>query len=305
MVERIRLIERKDISEEKWAACVVSHPSTASVFAQTWYLDACASPWDALVCGDYEAVLPLFHRRKYGIRYVYPPFFVAQIGILGDLSHAPAVSEWLRDIPRCYRYVELIFNAENPIASDLRLPQKQHQTFLLNLNSPYALLREAYHQNHRRNLKKAEECQLQVVRSVEDREVVQMFRNQWGSDKRVGFREADYERLLWLLPLLRQHNALETWGVTDAQGNICAAAFFPYMYGRYTFLFSGRAAASQQNRAMFFLIDSFVRQHAGQECLLDFNGSNNPQIAQFYHGFGAESQVYTQIFMPFWKRLGL
>ncbi len=40
-----------------------------------------AGQWDALVLDDYQAVMPLTWRSKFGIRYLYQPAFTQQTGI--------------------------------------------------------------------------------------------------------------------------------------------------------------------------------------------------------------------------------
>lgn len=300
----IHWVERKEISEEKWEKCLASHPSTASVFGQTWYLDACATFWSALVYEDYQAVLPICWRKKWGLYYVYPPFFLIHCGIIGNMSEIPPVSAWLRAIPFKFCYVELVFNSENHIPDYSNIKQITNQLFLLDCNKPYETLYKAYSHSHKRNLKIANSFSLQVSDVYDDKAVIQMFKATRGRDKNVNFQEADYELLLRLLQLLRSHNALESWAVTDERGEMCAAAFFPKMYGKYTFLFSGRSQESQKNRAMFYLIDRFIQHHAGEDCVVDFS-TNNPMIARFYRDFGAERQTYEQLFIPLWIRLFL
>jgi hypothetical protein len=46
---------------------------------------------------------------------------------------------------------------------------------------------------------------------------------------------------------------------------------------------------------MFLLIDSFIREHAGQALTLDFEGSNDPNVARFYKSFGAAECNYYKI----------
>ncbi len=286
----LKWVERGQIDGEKWALCAASSPQTDSVFTRLWYLDACCEHWSALVEDDYRAVLPLFWRKKYGIFYIYPPFFVAQIGILGR-PQAP-VSEWLRAVPHKYLRAEIIFNASNNV--ETLLSDIRHRTCLLSCRPDYETLRSAYHQNHRRNLRKAEAAGLHIVRDAEASEVIRLFRENRGQRKEVGYKEADYARLQRLTTVLQEHGALEIWGVTDAEGRLCAAAFFAFAGNRYTFLFSGRDAVSDENRSMFLLVDRFLQAHAGSETLLDFNGSNNEAVAKFYLGFGAESCSFVQ-----------
>ena len=40
--------------------------------------------WDVLIDGDYRAVMPLPSRKKFGLRYVYTPAFVQQLGVFSS-----------------------------------------------------------------------------------------------------------------------------------------------------------------------------------------------------------------------------
>lgn len=298
----IKLIERKKIDEQKWDKCVESNNLTASVFARLWYIDACCENWCALVEDDYQAVMPLFWRKKYGIVYIYPPFFLAQLGILGNPSPNSDISEWIKAIPSRFRWIELIFNAYDKISENNTYKTITHRTYILSLKSSYEDLRSEYHQNHKRNLRKAESANLTVINNFEMHKAIDLFRSNRGKDSNVGYKELDYERLLNILNLLDFHNALESYGVLDDTGELCAAAFFTFMFGRYTFLFSGRSKSSDKSRAMFYLIDKFIQSHSERDCILDFNGSNNEQVAKFYAGFDAYPQQFIQVNLPFWRR---
>jgi hypothetical protein len=46
---------------------------------------------------------------------------------------------------------------------------------------------------------------------------------------------------------------------------------------------------------MFFLVDEFIRDHSGQDLVLDFEGSSNPKLARFYMGFGSKECVFLQL----------
>jgi hypothetical protein len=43
---------------------------------------------------------------------------------------------------------------------------------------------------------------------------------------------------------------------------------------------------------MHALMDNVVVEHAGSGLVLDFAGGNDPQLARFYSGFGAERELY-------------
>jgi hypothetical protein len=51
------------------------------------------------------------------------------------------------------------------------------------------------------------------------------------------------------------------------------------------------------------LIDAFIKDHAGQNLLLDFEGSDIRNLAFFYSSFGAGEEKYTGIKMNRLPRL--
>ncbi len=48
----------------------------------------------------------------------------------------------------------------------------------------------------------------------------------------------------------------------------------------------------EENRSMFKIVDGFIKEHAGSNLFLDFEGSNIPNVARFFAGFGATPEVY-------------
>ena len=77
----IRYVPRHEIDTARWDACI-NRAANPLIYGFHFYLDhMAAGRWDALILGDYEAVMPLTWRRKYGIRYLYQPPYTQQTGI--------------------------------------------------------------------------------------------------------------------------------------------------------------------------------------------------------------------------------
>lgn len=58
------------------------------------------------------------------------------------------------------------------------------------------------------------------------------------------------------------------------------------------------AVSNQQGkdlRGMYYLLNTFINQHAGQNLILDFEGSMIPGVARFFEGFGAAPETYFQL----------
>ena len=58
-----------------------------------------AKHWDALVLGDYEAVMPLTWNKKWNISYLYQPPFTASLASFGKLLTEEIVRAFIAAIP--------------------------------------------------------------------------------------------------------------------------------------------------------------------------------------------------------------
>ena len=73
-------LKHNQIDIAKWDECI-DHSTNRMVYARSWFLDIVCTGWEALVAADYETVMPLTTGNKYGINYLYQPFFTQQLGI--------------------------------------------------------------------------------------------------------------------------------------------------------------------------------------------------------------------------------
>ena len=106
----IKYIHREHLDEEKYNQCIDTSIQS-KIYAFSWYLDIVCNNWDVLVLNDYEAVMPLPWRKKYGIKYVYPPFWVLQLGVFSkDVINE---NEFLTPLFNKFKFVELRTNTHN------------------------------------------------------------------------------------------------------------------------------------------------------------------------------------------------
>ena len=105
MIEKpdIKYLPREAIDDTKWDACI-DNAGNGLIYAYSFYLDTMADNWDALVLNDYEAVMPLTWKKKYGIYYLYQSFLVAQSGLFGEMIDAKLQDSFLKAIPGKFRY---------------------------------------------------------------------------------------------------------------------------------------------------------------------------------------------------------
>ena len=61
------------------------------------------------------------------------------------------------------------------------------------------------------------------------------------------------------------------------------------------FLFSGLDGKGRERSAMFMIIDAYIRDHAHNHLVFDFDGSNDDDLARFYKGFGSTECTYLRV----------
>lgn len=288
----IRYLAHNEIDRSKWDDCI-SRAFNGIVYAYSWYLDVVCPTWEALVLDDYKSVMPLPAGKKFGFHYLFPPFFVQQLGVFSvDKLTADHVRDFLLAVPRKFRYWEINLNTFNKVepASWKLLPNLTHE---LDLIEPYEKLHAAYSDNAKRNIKKAAATGLQLSSEVSHEAIIALFRN--GRGRQIDqLREPQYDILRTLLRLLEGRGMLHVRGVKNEKGELLAGAFFADSNGKVIFVFSGTAEEARNTGAMPLLIDRFIHENAQKNLVLDFEGSNDPQLARFYKSFGAKECVYLQ-----------
>lgn len=305
----LRYLNHHQIDKRKWDECIAGSCNTR-VYSLSWYLDITCKNWDALVLDDYMAVFPLTARKKYGFHYLFQPHFCQQLGIFSAVSAGKAViSDFLEAIPPKFRFAEICINTENsseilknyqPV---IKKKQKDFSGFLLKENSnfeldltkPYDHIYKGYSENTRRNIRKAIKNKIQVSGlNGNGGEIIQLFKKNKGKEI-PGLKRDFFSCLESIVKTGQEKKMIKISGAFDAEKNLCAAVVFLIFKGRAVFLFSASNRETRNCGAMFLLTDRFISENAGSLATLDFEGSNNPDLARFYGSFGAKEYVYLQL----------
>ena len=285
----IHYLEHKDIDKKKWDAAIAEY---GNIYAFSWYLDIVHPGWEALVEDDYQSVMPLTGGKKFGVNYLFQPYFVQQLGVF---SNSPMTSEklelFLKAIPKQYRFAEIRLNESNTLDKAIE-GFDYHRNVLLDLNQDYKTIRSNYHTNTKRNLAKAENNSLQLVDTVIPYHVVALFTDNRGAllDK---WGDAEYGRLTALTQVAVNRKSAFILGVSEkGVGQLLCAAIFMKTDNRITFLFSGLTEEGKQRQAMTYLLDQVIQRYANQPITFDFEGSDDDNLARFYLGFGGKEVKY-------------
>lgn len=288
----IHYIKYHEVDKQKWDNCIDQSVNNL-IYAYSWYLDIVCPGWEALIEDDYVSVMPLTARKKYGINYLYPPYFAQQLGVFSKKKLTQIkVEEFLNSIPSHYKFIELYVNIQNTFEFPGFIVKKNINIELL-LDAPYELLRKKFSRNTERNIRKAEKNDLTLQKNISPSELINIFRKNKG-EQINNLTNKNYTVLLRLINTCSQKGYVESWGAFSG-GKLCAGVVTLIKNNRMIFLFSATNKRAKESYAMFLLIDKFIRNYAGKGMLFDFEGSNLPGVARLYKSFGSKEYVYLQL----------
>ena len=286
--QHIAWLKNEEIDKAKWDQCI-QDASNGLIYASSFYLDTMSKHWDGLVLNDYEAVMPLTWNRKYGIYYLYQPFFTAALGIFGNALSAALVKYFLESVPEKFRFWDIYLNHGNlyPLQGFALYPRSN---YVLELHQPYQTIVERYSQNHVRNIRRAGKSGCSIKKNIPVKNVIAMAKEQNRNFSEV--KAMDYRNFNTLFEYLFTQGKAITYGVFDAKMKLMTSAVFLFSHQRAYYILVGNDPDGRRSGASHFLIDSFIRDHAGNQLLLDFEGSQVKSLAQFYQKFGATEEKY-------------
>jgi len=299
---QIQYLSHKEIDKTKWDACIDQAPN-GLIYAYSFYLDSMSKHWDALVLNDYEAVIPLTWNRKYSFYYLYQPAFTASLGVFGKNLNKELIDDFIRSIPSKFKLIEISLNAGN-IIGDSKTFSLLRSNYILHLNKPYEEIYKAYRDNHKRNISKALQLGCSVSKEIPADEIILLNKEQLQHID--GTKPEDYPNFKSLYEFLKNRGQAKTYAIVDAKNKLLASAVFFFSHNRAYYIMVGNHPEGKTLGASHALIDAFIKDHAGQDLILDFEGSDIRNLAFFYSGFGAKEEVYPALKinkLPWYVRL--
>ena len=246
--------------------------------------------------------MPLTWNKKYGLHYLYQPFFCASLGVFGNNITASMINEFLLSIPKKFCYWDFYLNHGNYFTvKDFKLYERIN--FVLDLHVPYENIYENLRENVKRNIKKAAQSGCIVKKDIDVNDVIKLSKYQ--SRKFSPVTDSDFENFKKLYSILKNKNKAITYGVFSARNELLASCVYFYSHNRAYYILVGNHPDGKTLGASHMLIHAFISDNANKPLLLDFEGSDISSLAFFYSGFGATIEKYPGVKlnrMPFWSK---
>ncbi len=279
---------RSAIDEAKWNNRI-EYSDYPHAYGTTSFLDiACPNGWEALVWGDYDAVMPFPLGRVLIYHQTFTPFWIQQLGVFKKEGFSIDKELLQAFLLKKYRLFDCcVFDA-----SDFKKEWIQQER--LNFELPLDENRKAnYSKNLKRLIKKAEKSELKWEESTDINTLIQFFRENKGVQINA-YKDQDYTRLQRLI----EQDVHKGEGIVlqvKSEGVIVAMAFFQIAFGRASYLLGTSNEEGRGQGAMQFLLDAFISNYHKNLSILDFEGSMIPGIQRFVKSFGAKPKTYFRV----------
>ena len=290
----ITFLKNKDIDRAKWDYCI-ENSCNGTFYSMSWCLDAIAENWDALIAGDYETVFPITYIKRLGIKILYTPDFMQQLGIssLKQLSEE-TLTAFLKAIPKKFLFGKLQLNAQNILKQNCGFQVNNRTNIELNICAPIDVLRKGYKRTINENLKKAHKSSIYIQKSTNFKNTIEIYRTNRGKE-RYYTGEKLYTSAYKLMEMLAKKHLLIVHEVYNAEGKFIAGDIAALFKNKIMLLLLGCNAEGYRTGATSLLIDSILERYAEKKEICDFGGSNTPSVACFYAGFGGQVVPYPEV----------
>jgi hypothetical protein len=286
MCAQIHFLKRNEIDTEKWNTCI-ENATNGLIYSYSFYLDGLCDNWDALVADDYKSVFPLPWRKKAGIKYLYAPPFIQQLGLTGNYNMG--IFENIFSLVRKhYKYGDILFNHSN---DNLPLPVSVKSNFILPLNKLYTELAARFSNDLKKNLKATEKENFSVLKDEPHRTSIELFQKHY-SGRTPHVKSEDYEKFATLCDYLKQKGSLITRSIIDNKKELLAIALLLRDRRQIYNIMNTTTFVGRRKSANHYLIAEILKELSSSDLILDFEGSDLPGVKEFYENFNPINQPF-------------
>lgn len=279
------------INKSKWDDCI-NNSRNGLIYARSFYLDKMAASWDAIVLGNYEAVMPLPWKRKWRIKYLYQPAFIQQGGIFSAnaLDH-DTINSFVEVLKEHFRFAEITLNYGNEAGKIQGFLAQQRTNFILNLQRPYDDLYANYHPSFTKSLRRIRKFNLVYKSSDDHKSIIRLYKKLYGQ-RLPYFTTADFRNFEKICDQLYREKKIHTRIAYNNDNKLLAAVILLSDNKRLYNIISCITDAGKKVEANYFLYDEIIHEFSATPFLLDLEGSDVMGIAAFYKKFNPENQPY-------------
>ncbi|SIS79660.1 hypothetical protein SAMN05421796_103265 [Chryseobacterium piscicola] len=281
----IRKLKYNEIDFEKYSQCL-ENSAQRKYSATKIFLDITTNKkWELLVYKDYEAVMPVPYVFKAGIKIVLNPMLCQQLGIFSKEDNVEINNHFLKFLEKKYLIKFYTFNEFNHFSSSL----KCKKNFLIPVNN-YEDVYSKYSPKRKRKLRLEKEianhCEIKKISFIQAEAFIKD--NFLGASK-----EKDIDLFISIFKKMFEEGCLSfsAFYLHNKIINIIAI-YFDDITTALLGTFNDKNAVKFSGASM--LIDHCIKENI-QYKVFDFEGSQLPNVEEFFRGFRPELRPYQLI----------
>lgn len=289
MKNNIEILSSHEIDKIKWNT-LVNDSKNGLVYAQSDFLDRMADNWAAVIVGDYESILPIPYRKKWGISYSYSVPFVQQLGLIGKVEDAKA-AKIKSEIQKKFKYGTIQLNSGNA-ALAAHLGASPMPNMYISLQEPFSVLEKNFKKEVFRVSEKLIKDNWLYNSSIHAEECINLYRRMQGH-KMKHIRVYDFERLIQFCNE-NKNTTLQYFAraVQNRAGEICSVVLLLKDRKRIYNIINASTTQGRKAGTNYMLYYECLKEFSQQPILFDFEGSAIPGVAGFYNKFNPRKEFY-------------
>jgi hypothetical protein len=278
-------LHNSKIDKQKWDACI-AHSQVPLIYATSSFLDIMVNDWDGIVVNNYEAVLPISFKKKYGIKYAYQPAFTAQLGLFTNSKNISFV-DCIDTLQKNILFADMCLNETNKqVASS-----SKRLNFILNLNTSFENITNNFKQDLKNNIKKALKANLIYNKVFQPDVAIDFYAKNYAA-KLNNYFSKDFDNLKILAKIFKQNDKVFTRAINDSNNNIFAIGLFLKDVNRIYNICNSITTEGKKTGANHLLFYKLIEEFAQTNYILDFEGSDMEGIKSFYEKFNPQTVYY-------------
>jgi hypothetical protein len=285
MKTEIHIIPSQEVDVVKWDNRIRSS-GNGIIYALASFLTGMTDQWTGIIVNNYELVMPVPWRKKFGVKYCYDAPFLQQSGWFGKAD--VTADMLLQELFRICKYGNYHFNAGNDVkGTTLR------NNFILPLNPDYASIQSTFSTEALQHIRKAEQSGLSYKAAGLD-EAILMYRELYG-ERLSNISSSTFERFAKLAKLYAtEDRAIARKVITQAGTTVAIQLLLKDERRMYNIMPSTTKEGRKLN-ASYFLFASLWKEFANSNLIFDFEGSDIPGVKAFYEKFSPIPEPYQRL----------
>lgn len=276
----IQRLSYHEIDFEKYQICL-DQSVQRNFYAKKEILDVLCEDWELLIAGDYDFVMPVPVKRKYGFRFVLMPLFCQQLGIFAREQNREVEQMFLAFLNKNYRIVSYNFNHQNAFKQNL----KCKKNYVIG-RTEYASLRKNYFKGRKSTVKTAQYLNFNEAKLSEVSNFI--------TDNLKGLeKKNDFQKFVNYLDFLESKQMLTIFGAFK-DDHLTSLAIMIKENDCYALLGLVNDEKFRLDNGASFLIDKILKENVHDKSF-DFMGGSIRGIEVFFKSFGSSLQQYPVI----------